>query len=84
MDKFLEKYNPLKLNEDVESLNRPMTAGETESKNSWHTKALDWTVSQENFTKHLRKSKLLPFSDYSKKSKKKEDAQSLSMQPRSS
>ena len=56
MDKFLEKYNPLKLNEDVESLNRPMTAGETESKNSWHTKALDWTVSQENFTKHLRKS----------------------------
>ena len=59
MDKFLEKYNLTKLNEEeAESLNRLITAGEIEEviKNLLHTKALDWTVSQENFTKHLRKS----------------------------
>ena len=28
MDKFLEKYNLPKLNEEVESLNRPITADE--------------------------------------------------------
>ena len=51
MNKFLEKYNLPKLNEEeAESLNRPITAGEIEAviKNSWHTKALDKTVSQEN------------------------------------
>ena len=59
MDKFLEKYNLPKLSEEeAESQNRPITADEIEAviKNSQHTKALDWTVSQENFTKHLRKS----------------------------
>ena len=58
MDKFLEKYNLSKLNEDAESLNRPITAGKIEAviKNSQHTKALDQKVSQENFTNHLRKS----------------------------
>ena len=59
MDKILEKYNLPKLNEEeAESLNRPITAEEIEAviKNSQHTKALDLTVSQENFTKHLRKS----------------------------
>ena len=59
MDKFLEKYNLPKLNqEEAESLNRLIaTAGEIEEviKNLLHTKALDWTVSQENFTKHLKK-----------------------------
>ena len=58
MDKFLEKYNLLKLTEEVaEILTRPITAGEIEAviKNSQHTKDLDWMVSQENFTKHLRK-----------------------------
>ena len=77
MDKFLDTYNLQKLNQE-ESLTRLMTH-ETEAaiKNSQHTKALDWTVSQENFTKHLRKSKLLPFSDYSKNSKNREDSQTL-------
>ena len=60
MDKFLEKYNLPKLNEEAaESLNRLITADEIEAvikKNSQHTKALDQMVSQENFTKHLRKS----------------------------
>ena len=57
MDTFLEKYNLPKLNEEeVESLNRPVTADEIEAviKNSQHTK--DQMVSQENSTKHLRKS----------------------------
>ena len=58
MDTFLEKYNLPKLNEEAENLNRPKTSDEIEAviKNSQHTKALDQMVSQENSTKHLRKS----------------------------
>ena len=59
MDKFLEKYNLPKLNEEeAENLNRPITADETEAviKKSKYTKAPHRMVSQENFTKHLRKS----------------------------
>ena len=61
LNKFLEMYNPPKLNqEEAESLNRPITANGIEAvikeKNSWHTKALDWMTSQDNFTKQLRKS----------------------------
>ena len=58
MDTFLGKYNLPKLNqEEAESLNRQITGSEIEAviKNSQHTKDLDWMVSQENFTKHLRK-----------------------------
>ena len=56
MDKFLETYNPPKLNlEEAESLNRLVSASEFEAviKNTWHRKALGWMDSQENFTKHL-------------------------------
>ena len=58
MDKFLEKYNLPKLSEEAESLNRQVTADKIKAviKKLRHTKALDWMVSQENFTKHLRKS----------------------------
>ena len=59
MDEFLEKHNlPILNEEEAESLNRSIPADEIKAviKNSQHTKALDWTVSQENFTKHLRKS----------------------------
>ena len=59
MDKFLEKYNLPKLNEEeAESLNRPTEASKIEAviKNSQHTKALDQMVSQENSTNNLRKS----------------------------
>ena len=59
MDKFLQKYNLPKLNqEEAESLKRWITGGEIEAvtKNSHHTKALDQMVSQENSTKHLRMS----------------------------
>ena len=59
MEKFPETYNLSKLDEEAESLNRLITAGEIEAvikKNPRHTKALEQTVSQENFIKHLRKS----------------------------
>ena len=59
MDKFLEKYNLPKLNEEeAESLNRLTTANKIEAviKKLPAHKALHWTVSHENFTKHLRKS----------------------------
>ena len=41
-----------------QNLSRPITADEIEAviKNSQNTKALDQMVSQENSTKHLRKS----------------------------
>ena len=59
MDKFLEKYNLPKLNEEeAESLNRPITADEIETviKKLPTHKALDQMVSQENSTEHLRES----------------------------
>ena len=57
MDKFLEKYNLPKLNEEeAESLTRLVTSDEIEAviKKSQHTKALDQMVSQENSTEQLR------------------------------
>ena len=58
MEKFLEKYNLPKLNEEAESLNKPVTADKIEAiiKNSRYTKTLDWMGSQKNSMKHLRKS----------------------------
>ena len=59
MDKFLQTCNPPKLSqEEAECLNRLISASEIEAvtKNTWHTKALDQTASQENLTKHLGKS----------------------------
>ena len=59
MDTFLEKYNLPKLNEEeAENLNRPIQQRKLKqsSKNSHHTKALDQMFSQENSTKHLKKS----------------------------
>ena len=59
MDKFLEKYNLPKLNEEeAESMNRPITPDEIETviKNLQTHKSPDQMVSQENSTEHLRKS----------------------------
>ena len=59
MDTFLEKYNLPKLNEEeAESLNRPITADEIEAviRKLLTHKSSGKKVSQENFTKHLRKS----------------------------
>ena len=57
MDKFLEKYNLPKLNEEeAESVNRPITADKIEAvvKTLPPQKALGQMVSQENSTKNLR------------------------------
>ena len=59
MDKFLENYNLPKLNEEeAENLNRPIIADETEAviKKLPTHKSPGQMVSQENSTKHLRKS----------------------------
>ena len=60
MDKFLEKYNFPKLNqEEIENLNRPITSMEIKSvkkkkkrKNFQQTKAQDQMASQVNSTKN--------------------------------
>ena len=59
MDKFLEKHNLLKLNqEEIENINRPITSIEVETmiKNLPTNKALDQMASQANSIKHLQKS----------------------------
>ena len=59
MDKFLEKYNFPKLNqEEIENLNRPIMSTEIETviRNLQQTKAQDQTASQLNSTKNLEKS----------------------------
>ena len=59
MDKFLEKYNFLKLDqEEIENLNRPITSMEIEivTKIFQPTKAQVQTASQMNSTKNLEKS----------------------------
>ena len=59
MDKFIEKYNLAKLNEEeAQSLNRAITVSVIKAviKKLPAHKTPDQMVSQENFTKHLRKS----------------------------
>ena len=59
MDKFLEKYNMPKLNqEEIETLNRPISSMEIETviKIFQHTKAQAQMASQLNSTKNLEKS----------------------------
>ena len=59
MDKFLEKYNLPKLNqEEIENFNRHITSMEIETviKNLPQTKVQDQMASQVNPTKHLEKS----------------------------
>ena len=58
MDKFLEKYNFPKLNqEEIENLNRPITSTEIETViRNLQTKAQVQMASQLNSTKNLEKS----------------------------
>ena len=59
MDKFSEKYNFPKLNqEEIENLNRPITSMEIETvtRNLAQTKAQVQMASQLNSTKNLEKS----------------------------
>ena len=62
MDRFLEKFNLPKLNqEEREIMNNPITSTEIEAviKNLPKTKATDWMALQENSIKHLKKSYLV-------------------------
>ena len=59
MDKFLEKHNLPRLNqEEIENINRPVTRNEIETviKNLPKKKAQDQKASQANSIKHLEKS----------------------------
>ena len=59
MDKFLEKHNILRPNqEEIENINRTITSTEIETviKNLEQTKAQDQMASQVNSIKHLEKS----------------------------
>ena len=59
MDRFLEKFNLSRLNqEEIEIMNNPITSTEMEAmiKISPKTKAQDQMASQENSIKHLEKS----------------------------
>ena len=60
MDKFLEKFNLPRLNqEEIEIMNNQITSTEIEAvikKISQKTKAQDQMASQENSIKHLEKS----------------------------
>ena len=59
MDKFLEKYNFPKLNqEEIKDLNRPITSMEIETiiRNFPQSKTQDQMASQLNSTKNLEKS----------------------------
>ena len=60
MDRFLEKFNLPRLNqEELEIMNNPITSTEIEAvikKISQKTKAQDQTASQENSIKYLEKS----------------------------
>ena len=59
MDKFLERYNLPRLNqEETENMNRPITRNEIETviKNSQQTKVQDQMAPQANSIKHLERS----------------------------
>ena len=84
MDKFPEKYNLSKLNEkETKSLNRLITADVIEAVNKklLANKSPGPDGFTGEFDKQLRKSYPVSFSNYSKKSKKREDSQTLFMRP---
>ena len=60
MDRFLDKFNLLRLNqEEIEIVNNPITSTEIKvviKKFSQKTKAQDQMASQDNYMKHLEKS----------------------------
>ena len=86
MDKFLEKYNLPNLNEEAESLNRPIRADEIETvvKQLLTHKSPGPDGFTGEFYKAFKGELPLSFTDYSKKSKLMEDSQTLFMKPTSS
>ena len=86
MDKFLERYNLPRLNqEEIENTNRPITSSKIETviKIFQQTKVQDWMTSQDNSIKHLEKSQDASFSNSYKKLGRKEHSQPHSMRPQS-
>ena len=84
LDKFLEKYNLPKLNqEEIENLYRPIISTEIKTviKNLPTNKAQDQMASQVNSTKNLEKSQHLSYSNSSKKLKRKVNTQRHSTSP---
>ena len=82
MDKFLEMYNLPKLNqEETESLNRLITTSEIKAviKKLLANKSPGPDGFTGEFDKQLRKSYPVSFSNYSKKSKKREHCQIIFM-----
>ena len=74
MDKFLEKYNFPKLNqEEIENLNCPITSTEIKTviRNLPANKSPGHMASQLNSTKNLEKSKYLSYSNSSRKLQRK-------------
>ena len=73
MDKFLEKYHLPKLNEEAESLNRPITADEIEAVMkklpTYKSPGPDGFTGQ--FYKAFKEDLTPSFTDYSEKSKKR-------------
>ena len=86
MNKFLEKYNLSKLNEEAESLNTPVTADEIEAviKKLPTYKSPGLDSFREEFYKAFKEELTPILTDYSKKSKTMEDSQTLFMKPASS
>ena len=57
MDRFLEKFNLLRLNQqEIETMSNPITSTEIEAVIKNLLKGQDQMVSQENSVKHLEKS----------------------------
>ena len=84
MDKFLEKYNFPKLNqEEIEYLNTPITSTEIETviRNLPANKSPGTMASQLNSTQNLEKSKHLSYSNSSRKLQRKVNCQIHSMRP---
>ena len=86
MDKFLEKYNLPKLNEEeAESLNRPVMPDEIETViKKLLTHKSPGADGLQNSTEHLRGRQPSSSTDYFKKLKKMEDPQNRFMKPKSS
>ena len=79
MDKFLEKYNLPKLNEEAQSLSSPITADEIQEViKKFLTHKSSWPNAFTGEFYRAFKEELTPtFTDYSKKFKNMEDSQTL-------
>ena len=85
MDRFLEKFNLPRLNqEEIAIMNNPVTSTEIEAvlKNLPKTKVQDQMASQENSIKHLRRANVYS-SKTLKKLQRKEHFQTHSTRPSS-